>query len=92
VNGSGPPAWVEETPPIEVLGAEETVPATELVAPRVVVVTPDVLVAPDVVVGLTVVVVAPVVVVGLTVVVVTPDVVVVQTRAEQCTARRVIGR
>ena len=60
VKGSWSSSWVE-------LGADETVPATELVvAPRVVVV------APVVVVGLTVVVVAPVVVVGLTVVVVAP--------------------
>jgi hypothetical protein len=60
------------TPPIELVGADETVPPTELeVVSRVVVVTSDV------VVGLTVVVVAPlVVVVGLTVVVVAPVVVV----------------
>jgi hypothetical protein len=78
------------TPPIELVGADETVPPTELlvvsrllvVASIVVVVAPlvevapEVLVAPLVVVGLTVVVVAPVVVVGLTVVVVAPVLVV----------------
>ena len=80
VKGSGPPAAVDDTPPIELVGADEPVPPTELlVVSRVVVVTPEV-----VVVGLTVVVVAPdvvvvapdVVVVGLTVVVVAPLVVV----------------
>jgi hypothetical protein len=62
-----------------VLGADEAVPATELVVTsRLLVVAADVVVvAPDVVVGLTVVVVAPaVVVVGFTVVVVAPVVVV----------------
>jgi hypothetical protein len=54
VKGSGPPATVVVTPPIELVGADETVPPTELeVVSRVVVVTSDV------VVGLTVVVVAP---------------------------------
>jgi hypothetical protein len=85
VKGSGPPATVVVTPPIELVGADETVPPTELeVVSRVVVVTSDVVVgltvvvvAPLVVVGLTVVVVAPLVVVGLTVVVVAPLVVVV---------------
>jgi hypothetical protein len=74
-----PPGWVDETPPTELLGADEPVPPTELVVvSRLVVVTPEV-----VVVGLTVVVVAPdvvvvapVVVVGFTVVVVAPLVVV----------------
>jgi hypothetical protein len=67
VKGSGPPATVVVTPPIELVGADETVPPTELeVVSRVVVVTSDV------VVGLTVVVVAPVVVVDLWVVVVVP--------------------
>jgi hypothetical protein len=72
------------TPPIEVVGAVDTVPPIELVVvSRVVVVTFDVVVAPTVVVvapvvvvGLTVVVVAPVVVVGFTVVVVAPVMVV----------------
>jgi hypothetical protein len=59
VKGSGPPAAVDDTPPIELVGADETVAPTELlVVSRVVVVTPEV-----VVVGLTVVVVAPLVVV-----------------------------
>jgi hypothetical protein len=91
VKGSGPPAWVVVvTPPTALVGADETVPPTELevvsrvvdVTPDVVVVaplvlvTPEVLVAPEVVVGFTVVVVTPEVVVGFTVVVVTPEVVV----------------
>jgi hypothetical protein len=80
---------VEETPPIEVVGAEDTVPPTELlvvsrlvvVTPELVVVTPEVEVVPDVEVTPEVdvapdVVVAPVVVVGLTVVVVAQVVVV----------------
>jgi len=92
VKGSGPPAVVDDTPPSELVGADETVPPAELlVASRVVVVTfevvvvgltvvvvaPLVLVAPDVVVVAPVVVVGfTVVVVGFTVVVVAPDVVV----------------
>ena len=85
MKGSGPPAAVEDTPPSELVGADEPVPPTELlVVSRVVVVTPEVVVvgltvvvvAPVVVVTPDVVVVAPVVVVGLTVVVVAPVVVV----------------
>jgi hypothetical protein len=90
VNGSPPPAAVVVTWPIELVGADDTVPPTELlvvsrllvVALTVVVVAPlvevapEVLVAPLVVVGLTVVVVAPLVEVGLTVVVVAPVLVV----------------
>jgi hypothetical protein len=61
VKGSGPPATVVVTPPIELVGADETVPPTELeVVSRVVVVTSDVVVvAPVVVVDLWVVVVVP---------------------------------
>ena len=76
MKGSPPPAAVVVTPPIELLGADEPVPPTELVVAlwvvvvslavvvvplTVVVVAPEVLVAPLVVVPLTVVVVAPLV-------------------------------
>jgi hypothetical protein len=93
VKGSPPPAWVvDDTPPIALVGVDETVPPTELlVVSRVVVVSlavvvvaplvdvaPEVLVAPlVVVVPLTVVVVAPLVVVAPPVVVVPLTVVVV---------------
>ena len=78
MNGSPPPAAVVVTPPIELVGADEAVPPTELlVLSRLLVVASTVVVvAPLVVVGLTVVVVAPVVVVGFTVVVVAPVLVV----------------
>ena len=72
MKGSPPPATVVVTSPIELVGADETVPPTELlVVSRLVVVTPDEVVVPltVVVVPLTVVVVAPLVVVA-------PDVVV----------------
>ena len=78
MNGSPPPAAVVVTWPIELVGADDTVPPTELlvVSRLLVVALTVVVVAPLVVVGLTVVVVAPVLVVGLTVVVVAPVLVV----------------
>jgi hypothetical protein len=87
VKGSPPPAWVVVTPPIELVGADETVPVlpTELlvVSPAVVVVPFTVVVVPftvvvvaPLVVAAPEVVVAPLVVVPFTVVVVAPEVLV----------------
>jgi hypothetical protein len=86
VKGSPPPACVVVTPPAELLGAEETVPPTELlvVSSTVVLVSPLVELAPVVVVSSplvvvspTVVLVSPVLVVGLSVLVVGLSVLVV---------------
>ena len=87
MKGSPPPAWVVVTPPIELVGADETVPVlpTELlvVSPAVVVVPFTVVVVPftvvvvaPLVVAAPEVVVAPLVVVPFTVVVVAPEVLV----------------
>jgi hypothetical protein len=87
VKGSPPPAWVVVTPPIELVGADETVPVlpTELlvVSPAVVVVPFTVVVVPftvvvvaPLVVAAPEVLVAPLVVVPFTVVVVAPEVLV----------------